>query len=495
MIDRLGRPHMRIAIVVCVVLAATAAVIVAQSPAPLQSPRNAGCSEWRDCRQLALAAVDRGDYQAFHDLAWRAVQTGPPRDPALMYLLARAQALSGRPHDALIMLQRLAEMGVPSDGDTNEDFSLTRQLPGWAEVSARIARLNHPDLPPDATPAATPAPSRAAAPAAPVETPRAAAPAATPESPRAGTAVAAPVSLSPAPASPSSTAAFEAVRFSAGGFRPGGVAYDAVSRRFLFGDRLGRKLFIVGEGSNHTVDFVRADSAGFHDISAIEIDTKRGDLWVTSASPSGRAATLHKLQLVSGRPLKSFQLGVDLEPVAPVDLAVTPAGAVLVLDAAGRKVLVLRAGAPALERVMQIDAQEPVSLAVGGDDGVAYVAHRDGVLRIDLRTRTATEVRAPRSISLSRLERIRWHRHALIGIRADADGLRRIVRLDLNPGGRSVTRATTLEGTVPAEGPAFATVSGDELVYLVDGSADTTDATPREATAMAEVVAYRVHLK
>src|SRR5580765_335720 len=110
-----------------------------------QSQRDAGCTEWHDCRQLALAAADRGEYEVFHDLAWRTVQTGPPKDPALMYLLARAQALSGRPHDALVMLERLAEMGVPSDADTNDDFSRTRQLPAWPEVSARMARLSHPD--------------------------------------------------------------------------------------------------------------------------------------------------------------------------------------------------------------------------------------------------------------------------------------------------------------------------------------------------------------
>src|SRR2546428_4098269 len=112
-----------------------------------QSARDPGCGAWQECRAMALAAVDRGEYETFHDLAWRAVQTGPPRDPALMYLLARAQALSGRPHDALIMLQRLAEMGVPSDADTNEDFGRTRQLPGWPEVSARIDRLTHPESP------------------------------------------------------------------------------------------------------------------------------------------------------------------------------------------------------------------------------------------------------------------------------------------------------------------------------------------------------------
>src|SRR5437773_7357851 len=112
-----------------------------------QSPRDGGCVEWRDCRQLALAAADRGDYEVFHDLAWRAIQTGPRNDPALMYLLARAQALSGRPHDALVMLQRLAEMGVPSDAETNDDFRRTRQLSGWVDVAARINRIDHPDSP------------------------------------------------------------------------------------------------------------------------------------------------------------------------------------------------------------------------------------------------------------------------------------------------------------------------------------------------------------
>ncbi len=130
-----------------VLLAALAGRLAATSSTELQSARDFGCTEWHDCRRLALAAADRGDYETFHDLAWRAIQTGPPKDPALMFLLARAQALSGRPHDALIMLQRLADMGVPSDVAANDEFVRTRQLPGWPEVSASIERLTHPDSP------------------------------------------------------------------------------------------------------------------------------------------------------------------------------------------------------------------------------------------------------------------------------------------------------------------------------------------------------------
>ncbi|MEZ5288579.1 MAG: hypothetical protein R2712_27985 [Vicinamibacterales bacterium] len=40
-----------------------------------------------------------GAFERAHDRAWRAVQQGPKDDPALLFLLARAQALSGRPED------------------------------------------------------------------------------------------------------------------------------------------------------------------------------------------------------------------------------------------------------------------------------------------------------------------------------------------------------------------------------------------------------------
>ncbi len=95
------------------------------------SSRPNDCREWRQCQQLALEARERGEYERFHDLAWRTVQTGPARDPMLMYLLSRAQSLSGRPHDALVMLNRLADMGVPTDAATNDDFRAVRTLPDW----------------------------------------------------------------------------------------------------------------------------------------------------------------------------------------------------------------------------------------------------------------------------------------------------------------------------------------------------------------------------
>jgi hypothetical protein len=440
------------------------------------------CTESRQCRELALAAADRGEFELFHDLAWRAVQTGPKQDASLMYLLARAQALSGRSHDALVMLQRLADMGVATDAETNPDFSRTRDLPGWPDVAARIARVNNPNAPIVAAPPASRAASKAAPPVVTPTPPAATAP------PPSSAAASKPglVSAAPAAAAPAPTP--EAVRFPATHFVLGGLAYDAVSDRFLFGDRVGRKLIVVAKGSNHATDFVRADSAGFQEISAVEIDPKRGDLWVASTIPADGAGTVHKLQLVSGRPLKSFPVAADLGKVTLVDLAVTPGGVVLVLDSAGSQLLMLRPGATALERVAQIDAADLTSVAVGEDEATAYVAHRDGISRIDLRAKTVGRVTAAKTVSLEHVERIRWTKRALIGVRVEDDGSRHVVRFDLNVSGRGVTRATPLEMSVVTSKPLFATVSGDEL-YLTDGSSRASDG------SAGDMVTYRIRLR
>jgi hypothetical protein len=378
------------------------------------------------------------------------------------------------------MLQRLADMGVATDADTNPDFSRTRELPGWPDVAARIARVRDPNAPVPA-PVAAPAPSAARSTSPAATPPATAPPAATPPA-------AAPSSAAVTLAAPPAAAALpaptpEVVRFPTADFVLGGLAYDAVSDRFLFGDRVGRKLIAVAKGAYHASDFVRADSAGFHQIAAVEIDPKRGDLWVASTIPADGAGTLHKLQLVSGRPLKSFPVAADLGPVALADLAVTAGGVVLVLDSAGSQLLALRPGGTALERVVRLDAADLASVAAGEDEGTAYVAHRDGISRIDLRAKTAARVTAPKAVSLEHVERIRSTKRALIGVRVEDDGSRHVVRFDLNASGRAVTRATPLDMSVVTSKPLFATVSGDEL-YLTDGSNGAGD-----------LVTYRIHLR
>jgi hypothetical protein len=427
------------------------------------SRQPADCSEWQACRELAQAAAERGDYERFHDLAWRAVQTGPRRDASLMYLLARAQALSGRPHDALIMLNRIADMGTaPADAASDDAFARTRELPGWPEFEARLGRSGTPERR-----VASPGPARSlpATPATP--------PAARPE------------------AAPITAAGKESLRFSAPPFEPAGLAYDGVSGRLVVGDRLGRKLMVVGDASPHLIDLVRSESAGFNDIGALQIDTRRGDLWVISGAE--HSGTLHRVQLVSGRPLKSYRTPDRTGALA--DVSVTKGGSVVVLDGSTPQLLILRPGAGALERLLSLDAPSPVSVAAGDDEAVVYVAHADGLTRIDLPARTAKPLSVAQGVSLTGLEQIRSYRQQLIATRVNGDGAHEIVRVELNGAGTTVTRISRLYSAAPGSGPLLLTIDGDELVYLTGGgsqpSAASTGATPNGA----ELVAYRLRLK
>jgi hypothetical protein len=243
----------------------------------------------------------------------------------------------------------------------------------------------------------------------------------------------------------------EAARFSTSPFVPGGFAHDAVSRRLLFGDVTGRRLFVVGEGSDRAVDLVRADSAGFDDVTAIAIDPTRGDLWVASTPTNGSGGAVHRLQLISGRALA--KLAVPGQGTARLsDMAVTGDGAVLILDSATPRVFVLRRGATAVELLMPLKAPNPVSITASDDGRVAYVAHQEGITRIDVPSRRAAPLNAAKGITLAAFEFIRWHRDALIGSQVQPDGSRGLVRLRLNGDRRTVTQATLIEDPASSEG-------------------------------------------
>jgi len=436
------------------------------------------CRDWQDCRQLALEAAARGEYERFHDLAWGAVQAGPKNDSGLMYLLARAQVLSGRPHDALIMLQRLAVMGVATEAATDPDFERTRALSGWPEVAAAIARAGK------ATGAAAEAPRAVAT--APGAAPRAVAAA-----PRAA-GIAAP-KVVPFPIEPAASS--DAGRFSTRQFRTAGLAYDAVSRRFVIGDALGRKLMVVGFGGDHADDLVRGDSAGFDDLVSLGVDELRGNLWVLSTSNTSGGSALHRLQLVSGRSLMLYPAPPRTGRTRLVDLAVQVSGDIIVLDSSGDRLLSLASGGSELSVVMPLKLSGAKSIAAQSDD-VLFVAYDGGIARVDMRSRTVATLSAPNGFDLQRFETIRMHRDSLIGLQTTSAGARQLVRLRLNAAGRAVREGTVIDPRVAeTDGNISLTIRGDELYYLVADPGDTPTPSPDRSSQAAPFVVRRLGLR
>jgi hypothetical protein len=401
----------------------------------LQAPA-APCVDAADCRARAEAAAVAGEFESFHDLAWRAIQRGKPNDPELMRLLARAQALSGRPGDALVMLGRLADLGVPTDALTSDDFRFVRLIPGWPALEARLTGK-----------------------------PAAASVAAVPES-----AVPAPVGAVREPtitSSPTARSVSEPLTFDAAGVDPRGLAHDSVSRRFVLGDRKAGRLLVIDEVSHNLVNYVSAASAGFYrDLTAFTLDVRRGDLWVASVNEEGQASAaasaLHKLQLVSGRVLAEARTAPAMSPVRFVDVTVTPDGTVYALDAVDSRIFRLRPGARALESVMRLQARQPTALTAA-DDRVLYVAADEGLVRVDLGARAAAPVKSVED--LSRFESLSWRGGSLIGVQRVANSFL-IVRIALDAAG---TRAQPRHVLAASPVATVGTLGANAYYYLAEG--------------------------
>jgi hypothetical protein len=290
------------------------------------------CPDVASCKAAALEAYSAKDYERFHDLAWVTYRKGKADDPELMLLLARAQSLSGRAGDAVVMLQRLSARGVSTDVETSEDFAAVRALPK-RDASA--------DAPVTAIPPKAAAPSSTVARSAKVEPPPPDPPRATP--PR---AAGAPLTFTTL-------------------LSPSALAYDAVSRRYLIADQKARRVAVVDENSGH-VSTLAGAQARLGDINGIAIDARQGDLWVITTAEEG--ASLHRLQLISGRELGAARLSGLSAPV--VGMAFVRGVGIVIADGNGDISRVLPSG-----RIEKLGALEYVPRAIAADaEGTLYVA-------------------------------------------------------------------------------------------------------------------------
>jgi hypothetical protein len=393
--------------------------------------------------------------------AWKAMSLGPKNDPAAMTLLARAQSMSGRPLDALVMLQRLASMGVFTDVATSDDFERVRALPSWSELEGKLTGkptaepataavdTEKPKLPARNPPGTTDKPASTT-----TEKPIPDKPGALdPVTPPAKTAKPGKAAASPA----------EPLKFSASGVNAVGLAYDAVSGRFIIGDRADRRLLVLGERSGRLASLAGVD-AGFDEVTAFEIDTREGDLWVVSAASGTHSSTVHKLQLISGRTLSSIALPADQAPARFTDVAVTPQS-ILILDSDGRRIFRAAKKGRTIDLAMRF-AVPGATVMAPASDAVVYVAYDRGLLRADLTTRTMSVVEPAAKLDIAGIVWMRAFRGSLIAIQQASPGASRVVRIRLDEAGRAVRAVDVLEENAAPAGLTSAALADNALYYL-----------------------------
>jgi hypothetical protein len=133
--------------------------------------------------------------------------------------------------------------------------------------------------------------------------------------------------------------------------------------------------------------------------------------------------------------------------------------------------------AHASRQLSRIDlrANYPNGIALGGDGTTLYVAHAFGILRMDTGSGAFAELRAPKDISTAQADGLYYRQGRLIAIQ-NGLGANRIVELQLTKDGRSVSAGRLLEfRSSTLELPTTGAIYDGKFYYIVNSQIDHED--------------------
>ena len=398
--------------------------------------------------ESANRAADAGRREEYRRLMARGVILAP-QHPAVLYGLARADALTGRANEALSLLERLAAMGLAHFDPADTAFRSLAARPAFARVVARLGANRRPII--------------------------------------------------------SSDTAFTVV----GPDRiPENLAFDPTSGTFFLGSLAERTVVRVRPGDTPQPFAGPAD--GLLRVVGMKVDPTRRRLWVATWAPvvdSARLAAgfesetrLFAFDMASGQRLLTLTPRDTTRSHSFNDLVVTPAGDVYVTDNDEASVYRVRAGADTLELAARPDRpgfSGANGIALSGDGTRLYVAFIEGIARLNLTTGRIRYLAVPPAVTTASVDGLYWHDGDLVAVQM-VSAVERVVRFVLDPGGWRVLRADVLERGHPAyRYPTTGAIVDDALYYIANPGWDRLEdnGTVRPAEAPSPTVILRLPLR
>jgi hypothetical protein len=348
---------------------------------------------------LARKAYQGKDYSAFLENMKMAAELRP-NHPRLMYNLAVAYALTNHQSEALLWLDKMAEMGLVFPAGKDDDFASIRSLPAF---QLTLKRIEHNKAPvgagvPDLT-------------------------------------------------------------LHEKGFIPEGIAYDPLTETFYLGSVYKRKIVSLNR-KGEAKDFA-TERDGLWSVMGMKVDASRRILWVaTAAHPqmsnyqaadNGQSGLL-KFDLRTGKLIKKFLLPNKPKPHWLGDLTLNSRGDVFASDSISPAIYVIRQKTDELELFLESDQfSSPQGLSFTADGKQLFMAdYAKGIFLIDPQTKRVTNLSPAPDLTLLGIDGLYSYQGSLIGVQ---NGINppRLVRLTLS---RDLSRIERLE-TIEANNPLF----------------------------------------
>lgn len=373
---------------IAAVLITTAGSVAAQTSATLVASH----TEAARAAKLGQEAYTAGKLDVFLVEMRRAFALRPDH-PRIIYNLASALALNGKPEEAVKLLERLGAMGLSMPAEKDEDFKSLAATDRFRAACARLAANSNPG----------------------------------------------------GKSSPSMTIPGKQLILE-------GLAYDPVGKVVFASSVRERKIFRIDAAG--TTSLLADRSAGLWSVFGMTVDSKRRILWVaTGAVPQtdGFTAADAGKSAVVGFDLKTGKAVHRLEPADGKshtlgDVTLAPNGDLYVSDSDGGALFVARAGAATLDVLVPAgELLSPQGLALSPDGARLLVAdYALGLCAVDLATRKVTRVPTPESVCLLGVDGVSSYGRDLLVIQ---NGVRphRVARVRMSAGFDAVEQLEVLE--------------------------------------------------
>ena len=254
-----------------------------------------------------------------------------------------------------------------------------------------------------------------------------------------------------------------------------GVARDAAGGLVLSSVHRGNLVRVTKDGS-----LVPFGPEGRQAMFGLVADPAGGSLWVAS-SPSDNddradhPAELLQIDAATGEVRATY--AADGPEHAFGDVAVGPDGAVFVGDTRGRRILVLRPGAAALEVLAALpESGSPQGIVVSPDGRwLVFSNYGSGLHRIeiaggryerrDFTAETFTPLPGPEGAELRGIDGLARHGDTIIAIQ-NGTRTQRVLSLTMTPDWSAVTAREALIEGAPLSEPTTGFVEGDALIFV-----------------------------
>lgn len=254
---------------------------------------------------------------------------------------------------------------------------------------------------------------------------------------------------------------------------PEGLAVDPATHFFYMGSEYHNKIVKISQAGEVT-DFVKEGIYDLMPVGGVHIDPTDHSVWcATDPGKKNRSEIAHFD--AQGKLLERYRPSTP-GPHGLNDLVLRGKNEIYVTDSDGNHVLRFdRTSHRFVELNLGRSVSGPNGITVSDDRNVLYVADDLGVIRMDLRTNQAQDVKPSAHDTMAGVDGLYWYQGGLVGIEYGT-GAYRVMRWKLSADGREVKSSEVLErGTDMVHNPTTGAILDGKLYFMANTGIQNLD--------------------